>query len=137
MTEPINKESNIMTFDINDITIGQAKELAALFGNQSVASTVRTSPMVGRHCVIRTYSAGVHIGTVVSHDGEEVLLKDARRLWKWEGAFTLSEVATAGVKKQGSRIAVAVPEILLTNVNEIIPTSEEARMTFEVCHEKA
>jgi hypothetical protein len=93
------------------------------------------SQLIGQHVVVRTFSAGVHIGTLVEKDGENVLLKDARRLWKWSGAFTLSEVAQKGVQVKGSRIAMTVPLIELTNANEIIPTSEEARNSFEKCHE--
>ena len=92
------------------------------------------SPMIGQHAVIRTYSAGVHIGTVLDKDGINVVLKDARRLWTWRGAFTLSEIATSGVGK-GSRISVAVPMIELTQVVEIIPTTEAARSSFDKIHE--
>jgi len=122
--------------NIEDITIKQARELASPSG---VANAPRLSnPMIGRHVVARTFTAGVHIGTVVSQHGEETyLLKDARRLWKWEGAFTLSEVATKGINSKGSRMAVEIPEILLTNVNEMIPTTPEARKTFEATNEKA
>lgn len=93
-----------------------------------------TELIVGQHCVVRTFSAGVHLGEVASKDGKSVVLKNARRLWRWQGAFTLSEVATKGVAKT-SRIAVAVPVIELTEAIELIPTSEEARATFDACHE--
>ena len=94
-----------------------------------------TTTLVGRHCVVRTYSAGVHIGEVLAKDGTNVLLKDARRLWKWNGAFTLSEVAQSGISKAGSRLAVAVPLIELTEAVELIPTSEAARAAFDQVHE--
>jgi hypothetical protein len=81
--------------------------------------------MLGKQVIVRTYSAGVHFGTLSERDGREVLLKDARRLWYWEGAFTLSAVSQEGVKKS-SKLSVAVPEILLTEAIEIIPCSEKA-----------
>lgn len=118
--------------NINDLTIGEAKELANMFGK---GVTKNKHPMIGRHCIIRTYGAGVHFGIVDSVDGSEVLLKNARRLWKWEGAFSLSEVATNGVNK-GSRIAVEVGEIFLTGAIEFVPTTEKARKTYEACGEK-
>jgi hypothetical protein len=94
---------------------------------------------IGRHVVVRTYSAGVHIGTLTEAEASagsvNVTLANARRLWKWEGAFTLSEVATAGIKPTGSRLAVAVPEMLVTQVAELIPTTEAARSTFDAAHE--
>ena len=90
-------------------------------------TTTTTSPLSLDHdgeVIVRTYSAGVHIGTLVARQGTEVLLRDARRLWRWEGAFTLSEVATAGVLRSGSRISHAVPQILLTEAIELIPVSD-------------
>jgi hypothetical protein len=91
--------------------------------------------MVGRHVVVRTYSAGVHLGTLAEREGTAVVLRDARRLWRWAGAFTLSEVATAGVKRVGSRISATVPTILVTEAIEVIPTTEAARETFDAIHE--
>jgi len=84
------------------------------------ASTVKTGPEV----IVRTYSAGVHIGTIVKREGTEVVLANARRLWSWQGAFTLSAVATNGIIRSNSRISVNVPEIILTQVIEIIPIAE-------------
>ncbi len=80
-------------------------------------------------CVVRTYSAGVHIGTLSELDGKQAVLTNANRLWKWCGAFTLSEVANNGVKS-GSRLAATVPFILLTEVIEIIPATNEAIETY-------
>ena len=113
--------------NINDLTIGQAKELAKMFAGEA---TEKPSPMAGQHCVVRTYSAGVWIGVVVEHVGTEVVLADAMRLWKWGGAFTLSEVALNGVA-DGSRIATPVPKMLVTQAVEIIPTTEVARETYK------
>jgi len=120
--------------NIDELTLGEAKELAAMFGNNS-APKLAKHPFIGKHCVVRTYSAGVHLGTVKSVDGSQVILEAARRLWKWEGAFTLHEVSQAGVSKT-SRIAAEVPTISLSDMIELIPTSEKARKSFEACNEK-
>jgi hypothetical protein len=108
-----------------------------LFGRvlKNRKETPMTIGMIGKHCVVRTYSAGVHLGTLMHLNGTNVVLKDSRRLWRWKGAFTLSEVATKGVDKDGSRISCAVPMIDLTEAIELIPTSEEARATFDEIHE--
>ena len=50
------------------------------------------------HVIIRTYSAGVFAGYLVRREGMEVELKNARRLWRWSGAATLSQLAMEGVK---------------------------------------
>jgi len=120
--------------NINDLTIGEAKELANLFGHSGGGSPVM-HPMQGKHCVVRSYAEGVHIGTVKQVDGKGVLLTGARRLWSWKGAFTLSEVATSGVSKD-SRLAVELPEIYILEAESMIPTTSIARKTFEACHEK-
>src|SRR5262245_23089520 len=63
--------------------------------------------------LVRTYSAGVHFGTLVERTGKEVVLSNARRIWRWSGANTLHEIATAGVGK-GSRVSEPVDSITLT-----------------------
>jgi hypothetical protein len=90
--------------------------------------------MIGRVVLIRTYSAGVHYGTLVSWQEKVVRLVDARRIWMWKGAFTLSEVSQLGVQAD-SRIAMKVPEIILTEAIEIIPISPEALQSLDNCHE--
>ncbi len=87
--------------------------------------------IIGRFCVVRTYSAGVHMGIVVETADTAAMLKDARRLHRWRGANTLNEVALHGVDKEYSHISEAVPVILLTQVIEIIPTTEVARRNLE------
>lgn len=93
------------------------------------------SPFLNHHVLVRTFSAGVHIGILVTKDETNVVLKDARRIWKWNGAFTLSEIAKTGIVKNGSRLSVVVPMIELTQAVELIPTSEAAQASFEVIHE--
>lgn len=82
--------------------------------------------MNGQFVIVRTYSAGVHIGTLSGMSGKEVVLTDARRLWYWKGANTLHEVSQKGVTK-GSKISEPVPLIRLTEAIEVIPCSDEAK----------
>ena len=79
--------------------------------------------------IVRTQSAGVHIGTVESRSGSELVLLNARRLWKWSGAFTLNEVSLAGVKRSGSRISAPVQKITLLGVLEILPVTAGVDLT--------
>ena len=86
----------------------------------------------GTHVIARTYSAGVFAGTLKSRDGKEVVLSDARRIWYWEGAASLSELATKGTSKpRGCKFPASVAEVLLTEVIEIIPTTEAARKSID------
>lgn len=82
--------------------------------------------MIGQFVIVRTYSAGVHMGTLESCNGTAVILKDARRLWQWSQAFTLNEASQEGVGED-SRISQSVPRILITQAIEVIPCSEKAK----------
>lgn len=83
--------------------------------------------MIGRYCMVRTYSAGVFAGTVQSRDGEEITLTDARRIWYWKGAASLSQLATDGPSRPNEcRFPAPVPEVLLRGVIEIIPIADAA-----------
>jgi hypothetical protein len=72
--------------------------------------------------MVRTYSAGVFYGVLKSREGKEVVLADARRVWYWDGAATLSQLAMEGTSApQNCKFPCAVDEIILTEVIEIIP----------------
>lgn len=78
------------------------------------------------YVLVRTQSAGVHFGHLFAKDGQEVVLKDARRIWYWDGAASLSQMAVDGVSKpENCKFPVAVPEITILFI-EIIPCSEKA-----------
>ena len=88
--------------------------------------------MVGKYCIVRTYSAGVFAGTVASRDGKEVTLNGARRIWYWTGAASLSQLATKGTSSPKTcKFPCAVEEVLLTEVIEIIPITLVARKSIE------
>ena len=87
--------------------------------------------MEGRYCMVRTYSAGVFAGTIVKRDGKEILLKDARRIWYWSGAASLSQLATEGTKNpKGCKFPCPVSEVLVTEAIEIIPITDVARKSI-------
>lgn len=84
--------------------------------------------MIGRYCMVRTYSAGVFAGTVQSRDGEEIVLTNARRIWYWKGAASLSQLATDGTSQPTQcKFPAPVAEVLLRGVIEIIPITDAAR----------
>lgn len=116
--------------NIDDLTFKEIKQLQLLFNNQSVINKYQ-HPMLGKRCLLRTFSAGVHIGDVVWINPEnsmEVKLENALRLWKWEGGgLSLSAVANNGIK--GGRLN-KTGDIYLTNVIEFIPTTSEAEKTY-------
>ena len=86
----------------------------------------------GNYVIIRTYSAGVHAGYLHKREGKEVTLKNARRIWYWEGAASLSQMALEGVKKpEKCKFSVVVPEILLLEAIEVIPCTDAAMKNIQ------
>ena len=117
--------------DINSLTIGQAKELASFFcGAQPQQSGL--NGMIGKKCVVRTYSAGVWFGEIAEKSGNEVILKNARRMWYWHAAesISLSAVALHGINQDKSKIVAAVPTVWLEAI-ELIPASDKAVASIE------
>ena len=84
------------------------------------------------YVIVRTYSAGVFAGYLCEKTGKEVTLNNARRLWYWEGASSLSQLAMEGVKKPDKcKFPCTVDRVTLTEAIEIIPCTEEARKIIE------
>jgi hypothetical protein len=82
------------------------------------------------YVVIRTFSAGVHVGELASRRGKEVDLINAKRIWNWRGRNTLHEIALYGVA-DGSRVSEAVSEITLTEAIEVITCTASARANLQ------
>ena len=81
-----------------------------------------------RYVIVRTFSAGVFAGYLVSRKGKEVELKDARRLWRWAGAASLSELATRGTSNpKDCKFPIAVSRVELTEAVEVLDVTEVAR----------
>ena len=88
--------------------------------------------MIGRYCMVRTYSAGVFAGIVTERNGKEALLTNARRIWYWDGAASLSQLATDGTREpEKCKFPCAVEEVLLTEVIEIIPITDKAKTSID------
>ena len=86
--------------------------------------------------IIRADRSGVHFGTIKSRTGSEVVLADSRRLWYWDGAASLSQMAVDGVSAPANcKFSVRVPEITVLGVCEIIPCSEAAVTSIEAVKE--
>ena len=82
--------------------------------------------------IVRTYSAGVFFGEVVSRTGQEVVIRNARRLWYWTGAASLSELAMRGTSNPaGCKFPVPVDRIVVTQAIEILDTMPAARASID------
>ena len=95
-------------------------------GEKTLSTNINDS-MIGRRVMVRTYSAGVHFGTLKEKVGQEAILTDSRRVFYWTKACSLSQLAMEGSGDiEKCQIAIEVPEILLNRVIEVIPMSEKA-----------
>ena len=87
-----------------------------------------------KYKIVRTYSAGVFFGEIISRKGKEVVMKNARRLWYWVGAASLSQLAQSGTSKPSQcKFPEPVSRVILTEAIEILDvTAEAAKIIQEV-----
>ena len=86
--------------------------------------------------IVRTYSAGVHAGNLVSRKGKECVLSNTRRLWYWKGSASLSELAVSGVKYPlECKFSVPVGENTLTEGIEFLKCTKEAEANIKAVPE--
>jgi len=84
------------------------------------------------YVICRTYSAGVFAGTLQSRKGKEAVLTNARRIWYWDGAASLSQLAMEGTSKpEKCKFPCEVKEVTLTEVVEILKVTEKARKSIK------
>lgn len=88
--------------------------------------------MDNKNYIIRAVRAGVFFGKIKERNGSEVTMTDVRRLWYWDGAASLSQMAIEGVKKpQNCKFTVTVPEMTILGVIEVIPCTNEAEKNIK------
>ena len=85
------------------------------------------------YVMVRTYSAGVHCGWLKSKKAKEVELLESIRIWKWEGAASLSQLAMEGTNnpnncKFGMPITTS---LILTESIEVIEMTETAKNSIQ------
>lgn len=115
-----------------DIT-DHLKQLIAELKNQDRAEleTQDRRDTSTAYYIVRTYSAGVFAGEIVRRDGKEVEMKNARRLWYWSGANSLSELAMHGVAKPDDcKFPCEVSRVVLTEAVEILECTDKARKSI-------
>lgn len=99
---------------------------------KSTAPKVSKKSKKSKYVIIRTYSAGVHAGELVSRKGQEVVLKNTRRIWYWKGSASLSQMAVSGVNCPNEcRFSVVAPEVVLTQAIEVLQCTKEAEKNIK------
>lgn len=84
-----------------------------------------------KYYVVRGESSGVFAGNIKERNGREVTMSDVRRLWYWEGACSISQIALDGVKKpEECKFTVTLDEITILDAVEIIPCTDKAEKSI-------
>lgn len=85
-----------------------------------------------KYVIVRTYSAGVFAGYLKSRNGQEVILKKARRLWSWSGAASLSQLAQSGTSKpEACKFPEEVDQVELLQAIEILDVTAKAKSSID------
>ena len=88
--------------------------------------------IMNKKAIVRGDSSGVFFGTITAKEGQEVRLENCRRLWYWDGAASISQIALEGVKRPNQcKFTVVVSSIIITDVIEIIPCTDKAIQNIE------
>ena len=87
---------------------------------------------MGDKYIIRGDRSGVFFGEIAERNGREVTIRNARRLWYWEGAASLSQLAVEGTRKpRNCKFTMTVPSIVILDAIEILPCTEQAEESIK------
>lgn len=85
-----------------------------------------------KYVIVRTSTAGVFAGTIESKKGREVVLSNARRLWYWSGAASLSELAMRGTSSPSTcKFPCEVSRVELLEAIEILDVTPQAMKSIK------
>ncbi len=84
------------------------------------------------YVIIRTYSAGCFAGNLESRKGQEAVLLNARRLWKWAGAASLSQLAVDGTSNPAEcKFPAETTRHEVMQAIEVIHTTKKAEASIK------
>lgn len=82
--------------------------------------------------IVRGERSGVFFGEIVKREGREVTMQNVRRLWYWDGAASISQLAKQGtVSPENCKFTVSVDEVLILDAIEIDKCTPEATLSIE------
>ena len=115
--------------NIEDLTLSELRNLVK--EAEQVKQKIETKGK--SYCIVRTYSAGVFAGNFDRNTkGKEGIVYNARRIFYWDGAASLSQLANDGTNKpENCKFAQEVSEVDLKEIIEVIPTTEKAKKNIQ------
>lgn len=80
-----------------------------------------------QYYIVRCDRAGVFFGKIKERTENEVVMTDVRKLWYWEGACAVEQLAVDGTEKpQNCKFTITVSEMVLADPIQIIPCTDKA-----------
>lgn len=92
-----------------------------------------TKKKKSEYVIVRSGQSGVWCGALASRDGDAVTLSDARKIWRWRGANTTSDIALNGIDVEYSRVAPPVNGVIVLGVCEVLPASDAGVERIKKC----
>ena len=90
------------------------------------------SKFIGKKVIVRADRAGVFFGTLVGVENRDVTMQNVRKLWSWEGACAVEELAVNGVAKpEECKFTVVVEEMEISDSVQILPCTDKAIASIE------
>ena len=87
----------------------------------------KETKMDNQYYIVRGDRSGVFFGQVTARNDQEVELRNVRKLWYWDGACAVEQLAVDGVTAPANcKFTVVVPEMTITDAIQIVPCSERA-----------
>lgn len=84
-----------------------------------------------KYYIVRGDRSGVFAGNIKERNGQEVTMANVRRLWYWEGACSISQLALDGTANPTNcKFTVTVDEITILDAIEIIPCTNKAEKSI-------
>ena len=108
-----------------------ASKKTAMKSTKTATATSKSATHTRPYVVVRSGQAGVFAGELVSKNDHEVQLVNARRLWYWSGAASLSQLAMEGVKNPGACKFAMPVTVTVGGWCEILDTTPAARKSIE------
>lgn len=88
--------------------------------------------MIGKYVIVRGDRSGVFAGTLESQNGQDVVLRNVRRLWRWYGATECLQIASEGVKRpKDCQFTITADTIKILDAIEVIPTTAAAEANIK------
>ncbi len=92
--------------------------------------------MENKKYIVRAKDAGVFFGEIAERSHDEVTMRNVRKLWHWNGACAVEQLAMEGVKRPDDcKFTVIVPEMIIANPIQIIEATEAACKSIEAVKE--